>query len=156
MIDVIRKMQIKNHNDVSLLYSYQDGKQTKTDSTKCRARMQSNWNSQTLLVGTQNSPVTLQDSVMVSRKVNHAYHTIQQSTPRCLYKRNKGIGPHESLCTNVTAALFTKAPNQKQPKHPLMGDELPTQQYSHRILVNSEKNEPTHHTIWRKSQKHEA
>lgn len=52
----------------------------------------------TLLVGTQNSTVTLENSLMVSRKVNHkcSYHTIQQSTPRGLYKRNEDRGPHKS------------------------------------------------------------
>ena len=44
-----------------------------------QSRMWCNKNPHSLMVGIQNSPDTLEDSIVISCKTTHFYHMIQQS-----------------------------------------------------------------------------
>lgn len=130
---VIRKMQIKTTMTYHYYIVIRAANKTKTDSTKCWARRQSNWN------------------------WRHCWweHKIVQSLWRtvwwCLGKSTISVviiqssNPLLGVYTReMKTGAPTKAPNQKQSKHP---NELPHNRYSHTIQINSKKNKSICHTI---------
>lgn len=79
--------------------------------------MWSNWNFLTLLVGMQNSTVTLEKSLAVSYKVNHTC-IINPKTPFLgIYPAEiKTYIPPQILYTNIYSSFLITASKGKQPK----------------------------------------
>ena len=64
-------------------------------------KMQSSWNSHSLLVGMQNGTATLENNLAVSYKVKHILNIqLSNSLLRCLSKGN------ENICLHICIQMF--------------------------------------------------
>lgn len=89
-------------------------KELESPTNQAVARMQSNQNSQTLLVGMQTCRASLDGSLTVSDKIKHASMLYtSQHTPRYLPERNENVCPHENLYMNVYSSFMHNYQNLK-------------------------------------------
>ena len=111
---VIRDLQIKmTYHSTSIRIA----KIQNTDNTQMLARMWSNRNSHSLLVGIQNGTGTLKDSLAVSYKIKHTF-TMQtiNCSPWYSLKWAENLCTHKKLHMNVYSSLIHNCQNLEATK----------------------------------------
>ena len=96
-------MCYEGNNEISLQI-YQDDQNPELH--QMLVRRWSNRNSDSLLVGRQNSAVTLEDSLAVSYETEHPYHTSSSHSPLYLPKGVENLRLHKN-CTQMFIAVVS-------------------------------------------------